>query len=70
MREKLQKLEQAARRLDPDARTRGQWREAADAYAERFLEELEDLPAYRPGFGEPDGVLAQPFAEEPAGIEE
>lgn len=70
MREKLQELEQAARRLDPDARTRREWQEVAVGYAERFLESLEDVPAYRTGFGDADGVLVQSFAEEPAGIEE
>ncbi|HET6629387.1 MAG TPA: pyridoxal-dependent decarboxylase [Woeseiaceae bacterium] len=70
MREKLQKLEQAARRLDPDAPTRREWQEAAVGYAERFLEDLEERPAYRAGFGDPEGALAQPFAEAPAGIGE
>lgn len=58
-----------ARRLDPDAAERSLWRDAAAAYAERFLESLGDLPAYRPGFGDPAGVLTQPFAEEPADID-
>ncbi len=66
MREKLQELEQAARRLDPDARTRREWRELAEGYTERFLQTLGEAPAYRPGFGDPEGGLAQAFAEEPA----
>jgi len=68
MRESIQALERDARNLDPDATQRMQWREAASAYTERFLEALSELPAYRPGFGDPAGALAQPFAEEPADI--
>lgn len=70
MRARIEQLEQAARRLDPDAPLRRDWWEAAGAYTEQFLKALEELPAYRPGAGDPGGALAQPFAEEPAGIDE
>ncbi|HZD53290.1 MAG TPA: aminotransferase class I/II-fold pyridoxal phosphate-dependent enzyme [Woeseiaceae bacterium] len=67
---RIRELEALARRLDPDPATRARWREAAVAYTERMLEELGTLPAYRPGFGDPGGALAQPFGEEPTGIDE
>lgn len=70
MREKIQQLEEAARRLDPDVLTRRDWREAAGDYADRFLKGLGKEPAYRPGLGDPDGVLARRFAEEPTSIGE
>lgn len=70
MRDRLQGLEAIARRLDPDAALRGRWHEAANAYAERFLEEVGALPAYRAGFGDPAGALTEPFADEPADIRE
>ncbi|HUO82763.1 MAG TPA: pyridoxal-dependent decarboxylase [Gammaproteobacteria bacterium] len=38
------------------------------AYAEQFLERLGELPAYRPGFGDRAGALAQAFAEQPTDI--
>ncbi|MGH8495867.1 MAG: pyridoxal phosphate-dependent decarboxylase family protein [Gammaproteobacteria bacterium] len=68
MRDRIQALEREARRLDPDAARRMRWREAATGYTEQFLERLGEIPAYRPGFGDPAGALSQPFAEEPADI--
>ncbi|MEX2124650.1 MAG: aminotransferase class I/II-fold pyridoxal phosphate-dependent enzyme [Woeseia sp.] len=70
MLERIKALEQLARRLDPGAAERARWREAASGYSEQFLEHLGALPAYRPGFGDPDGALSRPFAEEPADIED
>lgn len=70
MRERIQALERDARRLDPDAAQRTALRDAASAYTEQFLERLGELPAYRPGFDNPVGALVQPFAEEPADIEQ
>jgi glutamate/tyrosine decarboxylase-like PLP-dependent enzyme len=68
-REALLALERRARALDPPAATRAEWREAVTRRAERLLEGLAGLPAFRPGFGEPGGALAEPFAEEPTDIE-
>lgn len=62
-------LEREARRLDPPAGTRARWREAVAERTERLLENLGELPAFRAGFGDPDGALAEPFAEEPLAIE-
>lgn len=70
VREKIINLERDARGLDADAPVRARWRETANAYTERFLESLNELPAYRSGFGDPAGALTQPFAEEPADIEQ
>ncbi|MGH8193107.1 MAG: pyridoxal phosphate-dependent decarboxylase family protein [Woeseiaceae bacterium] len=69
MRERIQDLERGARRLDPGTAQRTEWRAAANAYTERFLQGLGELPAYQPGFGDPAGELAEPFEEEPADIE-
>jgi aromatic-L-amino-acid/L-tryptophan decarboxylase len=68
VRERIEILEQSARRLDPGAADRAEWREAVTAYSERFLQALHGLPAYRSGFGDPAGALTQPFDEEPADI--
>lgn len=70
MRDKIQALEQEARRLDPGAALRAQWREAAASFTEELLEHVDDAPAYRPGFGDAGGALTKPFAEQPSGIKE
>jgi aromatic-L-amino-acid/L-tryptophan decarboxylase len=70
VRERIERLQELARRLEPGAAERARWRDAVSGYSERFLESLGELPAYRPGFGDPEGALAQPFAEEPTGIEQ
>lgn len=69
-RDKLRALEREARRLDPDAALRGQWREAATSFTEGLLERVAEAPAYCPGFGDARGALTEPFAEQPAGMEE
>lgn len=69
MRDRIEALERESRRLDPDAATRSEWRDAANAYAEQLLEQLDVLPAYRPGNGDPAGAITQPFPEQPAAIE-
>lgn len=68
--DRIQTLEEIARRLDPGAVVRETWRNAAATYTERFLGRLPGLPAYRPGFGDAEGALAQPFGEHPADIGE
>ncbi|NIM69552.1 MAG: amino acid decarboxylase [Xanthomonadales bacterium] len=44
--ETIQRLEAAARALEPDPAQRGAWLDAVRAYAEGFLDELEVLPTY------------------------
>lgn len=70
MRDRIRALEKGSRRLDPDAAMRTRWRGAADSYAEEFLESVREVPAYRPGFGDPGGALAEPFGEDPSSIEQ
>src|SRR5690606_22948537 len=69
-RDKLQALEQEARRLDPGAALRAKWREAAASFTEDLLDHLDEAPAYRAGFGDARGALTEPFTEQPAGMEE
>ena len=68
--EKLQALERESRKLDPVPAERLRLREAANAYTEELLASLDRQPAYRPGFGNPAGALAQPFAEASTAIED
>ncbi|HEX2140122.1 MAG TPA: pyridoxal-dependent decarboxylase [Woeseiaceae bacterium] len=70
MRHKIQHLEQCARQLDPGPLVRSRWQQATNDYAEQFLNALHDAPVYRPGYGNPDGALSQPFGEQPSGIEQ
>lgn len=70
LRARLRTLEQAARRLDPDALARADWRGAVDAHAELFLARVHDAPAYRPAAGAHADRLAAPFAEEPTPLPE
>ena len=70
MKERLRELERVARRLDPDARERADWRRAVDAHVEAFLSHVGDAPAYVPDYAPRGGRLAQPFGEEPASIED
>jgi aromatic-L-amino-acid/L-tryptophan decarboxylase len=70
LKERLQQLEQLARRLDPDAPQRAAWRHAIDAHVESFLGHLNEAPAYVPDYGSRAGRLAQPFPEAPADIED
>jgi aromatic-L-amino-acid/L-tryptophan decarboxylase len=65
---RLRALEREARRLDPDALARADWRGAVDAHAEAFLARVHEAPAYRSAAGAHADRLAIPFAEEPAPI--
>lgn len=67
---KLRALEQEARKLDPGPAERLRLREAASAFTESLLATLDRQPAYRPGFGDPGGVLAQPFGEQPVPVDD
>lgn len=69
MREKLLALEAEARRLDPDAAARAAYRDAAVAHGERFLETMDDLPAYRLTPDQGAGLLSAPLSEQGIGIE-
>jgi aromatic-L-amino-acid/L-tryptophan decarboxylase len=69
-RDKLQALEQEARRLDPGPALRAQWREAAVSFTEDLLDRVDEALAYRAGFGDARGALTEPFTEQPAGMEE
>lgn len=44
--ERLDELERSARRLETDARQRGDWHAAVNDFAESFLQELAELPAF------------------------
>lgn len=68
--EKLQALERESRKLDPAPPERLRLREAANAYTEELLASLDRQPAYRPGFGNPAGALAQPFSEAATAVED
>jgi glutamate/tyrosine decarboxylase-like PLP-dependent enzyme len=67
---RLQELEQVARRLDPDAAQRAEWRRAVDAHVEGFLARLQDAPAFVPDYGTREGPLARPFREDPTRIDD
>jgi aromatic-L-amino-acid decarboxylase len=51
VREGIESLERKARVLEPDATERGAWVRAVNAYAERFLEGLDDAMTYTPDEG-------------------
>jgi len=70
VKDRLRQLEQVARRLDPEAHQRADWRRAVDAHVEAFLSHVGDAPAYVPDYAPRGGHLAQPFAEDATGIED
>ncbi len=66
--QRLQQLEQAARALEPDQRTRRELMEQAYAYADRFTEQLDDAPTYVPPTSDFAQVRA-PIDEGPVGFD-
>lgn len=63
-------LEQAAQPLDPDAAGRAAIRDPVVAYAERFLDQLPELPAYRVTTDKGRAIREVGFRDEPRPVEE
>ncbi len=67
---RLAALEQAAQPLDPDAAGRAGIRDPVVAYAERFLDQLPELPAYRVTPDKGGAIREIGFRDEPRPVEE
>ena len=67
MRDRIRKLEQISRRLDPDAESRRSMHDAVRDYAERFLNALPETDTYVKDVGR-QGLAHQPMAEDAADI--
>jgi len=63
-------LELAARPLDPDAAGRAAIRDPVVAYAERFLDDLPELPAYRVTTDKGRAIRDVGFQDEPRSVQE
>lgn len=69
METEIRKLEAIARQLEPDGEQRRQWLNAVAAYAGRFLDNLDTIPAYIPPQHNVSNPVSAPFSEEGLGIE-
>lgn len=68
MREHILKLEEVSKRLEPSNEKRAQWNEGIQRYADDFLDDINDLPAFE--FGKDGkGVLDYELGKEPLGLE-
>jgi glutamate/tyrosine decarboxylase-like PLP-dependent enzyme len=67
MRDRIRKLEQISRRLDPDAESRRSMHDAVRDYAEQFLNALPETDTYVKDVGR-QGLANKPITEDAAGI--
>jgi len=70
MRERLLRLEQLARELEPAADERAAIRGPVVEYAEEFLDDIGELKAYNKSAGNGRGLLESPITEEGIAIDE
>ena len=68
MRAKISELERIARQLEPSADQRQEMLSKVNRYADRFLDELPQLPVYVPG--QPDPRFGEDFSDDPAGVDD
>ncbi|CAN5347455.1 pyridoxal-dependent decarboxylase [soil metagenome] len=67
--QRLDRAEQAARALEPDADARASVHDKVLGYSEDFLNTVNALPAYLTNAGSGEGLLDQPFGETGIGID-
>lgn len=70
MLERIRELEKSARRLEPDAAARAHLLQQVNAYAQRFLETMEEKPVFVETAGQGRGLYDAPLAEEGIAVEE
>ncbi|MFW6183048.1 MAG: pyridoxal phosphate-dependent decarboxylase family protein, partial [Chloroflexota bacterium] len=71
MLDRLKELERQASPLEPDEAQRRRLMERVNAYAQRFLESLEDAPAFvEDAPADEGGLQASPLSEEGVGLDE
>ncbi len=70
MLEKIKQLEKTSRLLDPNPRLRTQWNEAVQAYADKFLDDIENLKTYNVEDDKGKQLLNFPIDENPKTITE
>ena len=64
MREKIKKLEELAKRLEPFSVDRKQWNRQVEAYADEFLTDMNSRKTFEAFAGDGEGLLDFPFQEE------
>lgn len=69
MRDRIKRLEEKARELEPDSDFRDRVIEAVVKYGNEFLDQLPNLPAYWTTEDKGSGIYRSPISEEPIGIE-
>ena len=67
--EKIKRLEQISRRLQPDENTRQHWFQLAGNYANDFLNQLPDRPTYMVTEEKGQGILDLKLSEEGRSME-
>ena len=70
MLERIRQLEEAARSLEPDAAVRADLVQQVHAYAQRFLETMEDDPVFVETEEKGRGLYESPLAEEGIAVDE
>jgi len=70
MKEKLRRLEEVSRQLEPDVIKRKNYFDQIGRYAEHYLQNLDDKPAYQETEKQGAGLYNHPFEEEPEPLED
>lgn len=68
--ERIRELEELSRRLEPDRAERARVRDAAIAYADDFLDRIDELKAYQIDVEPAKGLRDRPISDEPTSIGE
>lgn len=66
----LAKLELLARKLEPDPHTRERWQHILQEYANQFLDQLPDAPAFQDKPDKGKAILNTPFSEQGYALEQ
>jgi len=70
MLERIRQLEKSARRLEPDAAARADLLQRVNAYAQHFLETMEEKPVFLETAGKGRGLYGSPLAEDGIAVDE
>ena len=70
MLERIRQLEETARRLEPDTAARADLMQHVNAYAQRFLDTMEEEPVFVETTGKGRGLYDAPLTEEGIAVEE
>jgi aromatic-L-amino-acid decarboxylase len=68
LKKRIQELEKIALQLEPGKEVRSSWMREADRYAQDFIEQIEEIPAWVESLSRSRELLDFPIGEEPVGF--